>query len=320
MRLRSVMSGACVVAVLLSPAAAAAWEPSRPIELVVPAGEGGGGDQMARAIEATLKGMMPKLTINVTNKKGGSGADGYMYVKGKRGNSHTMIITLASVFTLPIVVGTPFKYSDFTPLGRMALDEFVLWVNAEAPYKNPNEFLAAVKAAGGSMKMAGTGSGQEDQLVTIMLEQASEGKFTYVPLSGGGAVAKALAAKEVDSTVNNPAEAVKLWKEGKVRPLGVARAKRMGGEDWSKIKTFKEQGINVEYQMVRGILGPPDMPVEAATYYTDLLQKVFKSKLFQDYLKDSALTAGWLPNDKFGRWLRVQDELHHQMLANAGLK
>ena len=320
MNYRTMFARTILCAALLLPGAAMAWEPSQQIELIVPAGAGGGGDQMARALEAAIEAEMPTLKFEVVNKKGGSGAEGYMYVMGKKGDAHTLVITLASVFTLPVVMGTPFKWSDFTPISRMALDEFVLWVNADMPYKAPKEYLAAVKAAGGSMKMAGTGSGQEDQLVTIMLEQAAGAKLTYVPLGGGGDVAKALAAKECDSTVNNPSEAVKLWKEGKVRPLGVARAKRMTVEGWTGIPTLKEQGVDVQYQMVRGVFGPPDMPADAAKYYSDLLHKIFKSKSFSDYLKKSALTPDWLAGAELGKWMETQDALHTKLLISAGLK
>ena len=86
----------------------------------------------------------------------------------------------------------------------MALDEFILWVNADTPYKTAKEYLAAVKEKSGAMKMGGTGSAQEDQILTIMLEQAQGVKFTYVPFKGGGEVCVNLVGKHVDSTVNNP--------------------------------------------------------------------------------------------------------------------
>jgi putative tricarboxylic transport membrane protein len=299
------------------PSASFAWAPSQPVEIVVPAGAGGGGDQMAHAIEEALKEVAPSVTVSISNKKGGSGAEGYMYVKGKSGDAHTLVITLASCFTLPVVVGVPFKHSDFTPLARLALDEFVLWVSADNPAKTPKDYLATAK---GEKKMAGTGSGQEDQLVTIMIEQASGAKFKYVPLGGGGDVAKAVAGGDVDSSVNNPAEAVKLWKEGKVKPLGVARDKRLTIEGWTGIPTLKEQGVDVHYEMVRGVFGAPGMPADATKFYVDLLQKAYKSKSFQAYLKNGALTPAWLTGADLSKWMAGQDEMHTKLLTDAGLK
>ena len=104
----------------------------------------------------------------------------------------------------------------------MALDQFVLWVNADTPYKTAKDYIDAVKAAGPSkMKMGGTGSKQEDQIITVGLEKATGTKFIYIPFKGGGDVAVQLVGGHIDSTVNNPIEAVSQWRAGKLRPLCV---------------------------------------------------------------------------------------------------
>ena len=117
-------------------------------------------------------------------------------------------------------------------MAMMALDQFVLWVNAETPYKTAKEYIDAVKAAGpNKFKMGGTGSKQEDQIITVAIEKATGAKFTYIPYKGGGEVAVQLVGKHVDSTVNNPIEAVAQWRAGKLRPLCVFDDKRMPYKD-----------------------------------------------------------------------------------------
>src|SRR5512137_2556117 len=164
---------AVVVAVGVGPLLVepAAWEPTKPIEFVIPAGTGGGADQMARLIAGIVEKhhLSPRPMI-VVNKSGGAGAEGFLDVKGKKGDAHTIIITLSNLFTTPLHTGVPFNWKDLTPIARMALDEFILWVNAETPYKTAKEYVAAVKersAGDNRMKMAGTGSAQEDQILTI---------------------------------------------------------------------------------------------------------------------------------------------------------
>ena len=80
----------------------------------------------------------------------------------------------------------------------LALDEFVLWVNADKPYKNVKEFIDAAKAANGGFKMAGTGSKQEDQIITEAIQKSSGTKFIYIPEKGGGAVAVQLVGGHVE--------------------------------------------------------------------------------------------------------------------------
>src|SRR5258705_8701832 len=232
--------------ILFSLDAAKAWEPTKPIEFVIPAGTGGGADQMARLIAgiAEKNKLSPRPLIAI-NKSGGAGAEGFLYVKEKKGDPHVIIITLSNLFTTPLHTGVPFSWKDLTPLARMALDQFILWVNAETPYKTAKEYIEAVKAqsAGSNrMKMGGTGSAQEDQIITIQLEQALGVKFTYVPFKGGGEVCVNLVGKHVDSTVNNPIECVSHWKAGRVRPLAVFDTARIPDEAWKDVPTVKEAG------------------------------------------------------------------------------
>src|SRR2546426_10114445 len=160
--------------VILSPwDTAKAWEPTKPIEFVIPAGTGGGADQMARLISgiAEKHKLSPRPLIAV-NKSGGAGAEGFLEVKGKKGDSHTIIITLSNLFTTPLATGVPFNWKDLTPVKMMALDQFVLWVNAETPHQSAQDYVDAAKKAGpGKFKMAGTGSRQEDQIITVAIEQ-----------------------------------------------------------------------------------------------------------------------------------------------------
>src|SRR3954465_11964407 len=205
----AVAIAAIVPALLAAPLAHAAWEPTKPVEFVVPAGTGGGADQMARLIQATvIKYKLMKEPMIVVNKSGGAGAEGFLDVKGAKGDPHKLIITLSNLFTTPLATGVPFSWRDLTPVSMMALDQFVLWVNADTPYKTAKDYVEAAKKAGaGKMKMGGTGARQEDQIITVAIEQQTGAKFTYVPFKGGGNVAVQLVGKHIDSTVNNPIEA-----------------------------------------------------------------------------------------------------------------
>src|SRR4051812_35336278 len=217
----------------LAPHAALAWEPTKTVEFVVPAGTGGGADQMARAIQGIIaKHNLMKQSIVVVNKGGGAGAEGFLDVKGAKGDGHKIVITLSNLFTTPLATGVPFSWKDLTPVEMMALDEFVLWVNSETPYKSAKEYLDAVKAGGANkFKMGGTGSKQEDQIITVNLEKQTGTKFTYIPFKGGGEVATQLVGKHIDSTVNNPIEAVAQWRAGTLRPRSASDSIRFPSKD-----------------------------------------------------------------------------------------
>ena len=299
---------------------ALAWEPTKPVEFIAPAGVGGGADVMSRWIAAFLaKEKMAPQPFVVVNKAGGAGAEGFTYVKGKKGDPHTILITLSSLFTTPLAVGIPFNWRDLTPVARLALDEFVLWVHAETPYQTAAEYLRAVKEKPGQFNMGGTGTAQEDQIITIQLEQAAGLKFTYVPFKGGGEVCKNLAGKHVDSTVNNPAECVGLWKGGKVRPLGVFDTERMVYPDWKDIPTMKEAGYNVNYLMLRGIFTTPGVSKEVQDYYVGLFKRVTETAEWKNYIQDNGLKAAFLTGAEYVKWLEETESLHKDLMKKGGL-
>ena len=302
---------------------AAAWEPTKPIEFVVPAGTGGGADQMARLIHGIAeKHKLSPRPIIVVNKSGGAGAEGFLHVKGKKGDAHTIIITLSNLFTTPLHTGVPFSWKDLTPVTRLALDQFILWVNAETPYKTAKEYLAAAKARSGGdrMKMGGTGSAQEDQILTIQLEQATGTKFTYVPFKGGGEVCVNLVGKHVDSTVNNPAECVSHWKANRVRPLAVFDTERIPVGEWKGIPTIKEAlGSDIHYLMLRGIFGAPDMPKEAVDWYVGFLKKVTETPDWKKYMEDNALKPAFTSGAEYVKWVEENEQLHRDLMAKGGL-
>ncbi|HMS28184.1 MAG TPA: tripartite tricarboxylate transporter substrate-binding protein [Burkholderiaceae bacterium] len=307
------------------PAIAAAWVPTKTVEFIVPAGTGGGADQMARLIQGIVtKNNLMKSSMVVVNKGGGAGAEGFLNVKSSAGDPHKIIITLSNMFTTPVATGVPFSWKDMTPVAMLALDEFVLWVNADAPYKTPQEYFAAVKASGGKMKMGGTGSKQEDQIITALIEKSTGAKFIYVPYKGGGEVAVQLVGKHIDSSVNNPIEAVAQWRGGKLRPLCVFDGKRMPYKDkiadkaWGDIPTCKEGGLDVEYLMLRGIFMSPGVKPEHTAFYVDLMQKVRATAEWKKFMEEGAFNQSFMTGVEYVRWVANEEIRHRLLMQEAG--
>src|SRR3954471_8829467 len=309
------------------PIAPPAWEPTKTVEFIVPAGAGGGADQMARAIQGIVaKHNLMKQSMVVVNKSGGAGAEGFLDVKGAKGDPHKIIITLSNLFTTPLATGVPFNWKDLTPVKMMALDQFVLWVNAEAPYKTAGEFVEAAKKTGaGKLKMAGTGSRQEDQIITVAIEQKTGAKFTYIPFKGGGDVAVQLVGKHVDSTVNNPIEAVAHWRAGKLKALCVFDPNRMPYKakvtdkmSWADIPTCKESGLDVSYPMLRGIFMAGGVSQDQVAYYVGMLKKVQETPEWKDYIEKGAFNTTSLEGKAFADWVAKEEQRHIELMKAAG--
>jgi len=327
--LKSLFTAGAIAASLgaSSLAMAQAWEPTKPIEFVVPAGTGGGADQMARFIQGVAaKHNLTKQPIVVVNKSGGAGAEGFLMVKGAKGDAHKIIISLSNLFTTPLATGVPFNWRDLTPVQMLALDQFVLWVNEESPHKTAKDYFNALKSQpANSIKMAGTGSKQEDQIISVLLEKAAGKKMTYIPFKGGGDVAVQLVGKHVDSTVNNPIEAESHWRAGKLRPLCVMdkvklpyNAKLTATQSWSDIPTCVSAGIPAEYLMLRGIFMPPDVKPEQVQYYLDLFKKIRDLPEWKEFMAKGAFNQTALTGKEFFEWLGKNEQMHRELMKDAG--
>jgi tripartite-type tricarboxylate transporter receptor subunit TctC len=262
----------------------------------------------------------------VINKGGGAGAEGFLEVKGAKGDPHKIIITLSNLFTTPLATGVPFNWKDLTPVRMMALDQFVLWVPADAPYKSAADYIAAVKAGGNNKyKMGGTGSKQEDQIITVALEKVAGAKFTYVPFKGGGDVATQLVGKHIDSSVNNPIEAVAQWRGGNLKPLCVFDDTRMPYKEkitkdmsWNDIPTCKEAGVPTDYVMLRGIFMAGGVAADQVKYFADLLEKVRGTPEWKEFMEKGAFNQTTMVGKEYAEWVSKNEQLHQNLMKEAG--
>jgi putative tricarboxylic transport membrane protein len=307
--------------------AIAAWEPTKPVEFIIPAGPGGGADQMARMIQGIItKNNLMKQAVIPVNKGSGAGAEGFLAIKEAKNDPHKIVITLSNLFTTPLATGIPFNWQDITPVAMLALDQFVLWGNAEKPYKTAKEYIEAAKAASPNrFKMGGTGSKSEDQIITVAIEKATGSKFTYIPFKGGGEVAVQLVGNHIDSTVNNPIEAVAQWRAGKLRALCVFDDTRMPYKDkitdtqsWYDVPTCKEAGVSTDYLMLRGIFMAPGVKQEQVDFYVDLFQKVRATPEWKKFMADGAFNQTFMTGQEFKNWLTANESLHKQLMTEAG--
>jgi tripartite-type tricarboxylate transporter receptor subunit TctC len=282
---------------------------------------------MARFTQGVVaKHNLMKQSVVPINKSGGAGAEGFLDVKASKGDTHKIIITLSNLFTTPLATGVPFNWKDLTPVAMLALDNFVLWVPADTAFKSPKDYLDAVKKAGpNKFKMGGTGAKQEDQIITVAIEKAAGVKFTYVPFKGGGEVATQLVGKHVDSSVNNPIEAVAQWRAGKLRPLCVFDGSRMPYKNkvtetmsWSDIPTCKEVGIPMEYTMLRGIFMPAGVSQDVVTFYVNFFRKVRETAEWKEFMERGAFNQTFMAGKDYADWVAKAEITHRELMQEAG--
>ena len=315
------LAGALVVAGSLAASnAAMAWEPKKPVDFIIMAGKGGGADKMARLMQSVIekKDIASKPFVPI-NKPGGSGAEALLHMKNTKGinKDHTVMVTLNSFYTTPMrQPALDVDISTFSPVARMAEDTFLLWVHVDSGIENIDQFVEAAKAKGNDWIMAGTGKGQEDQLLTDFLNRAYGLNMKYVPFKGGGRVAKELAGKHANSTVNNPSEQLGFYEAGTTRPIAAFTPERL--ELFGDSPTFKELGQDFVYFMQRSVVGAPGMSAEAEEYYRNVFQQVFDSEEWQTYRKKKSLYGDFLTGQELKDYWAREKEIHRAMLKEIG--
>ncbi len=297
---------------------AKAWEPKKPVEFIIMAGKGGGADKAVRFLQTIIaKNKLSSKPFTPINKPGGTGAEALVHLKNAKDPDHTIMFTLNSFYTTPLrQPGLGIDISTFTPVGRMAEDTFLLWVHKDSGITTVDQFVKAAKAKGNGWIMAGTGKKSEDNILTDFLNKAYGLNMKYVPYKGGGRVAKELAGKNADSTVNNPSEQLGFYQAGKTIPIGAFTPKRL--PLFKDAPTFKELGKDFVYFMQRTVVGAPGQSKEAAAYYQGLFKKVFNSSEWQGYMKKKSLQGGFLTGDALMKYWLAQKEVQKGILMKMG--
>jgi tripartite-type tricarboxylate transporter receptor subunit TctC len=307
-------------------APALAWEPTKPVEIVVAAGAGGASDQMARMMQAAIqKNNLMKQPMVVSLKGGASGAEALIYMKSSPGDAQKVLIAYSLIYMLPLSAKIPFNWRELSPVSVIALDQFVLWTNTQLPHKTVKEFADAAKSANPPFKMGGTGSKREDHVLTVFLEKKTGAKFAYLPYKSGGEAATQLVGNHTQSNVNNPSENLEVWRAGQVRALCVFDKERIqyktkvtDKQSWNDIPTCKEQGVDVQYLMLRAMFLPGKVTAEQTAFYTDLFKKLTQTAEYKEYMEKQALKPAFLTGKELLKFLEEDDALNKRLMTEAG--
>jgi putative tricarboxylic transport membrane protein len=201
----------------------------------------------------------------------------------------------------------------------------VLWDNTTLPHKNVKEFIAAAKSANPPFKMGGTGSRREDQVLAVFIEKKTGAKFAYLPYKSGGEAATQLVGNHTQANVNNPSENLEVWRAGQVRALCVFDKERIayktkvaGTQSWNDIPTCKEEGLDVQYLMLRAMFLPGKVSEDQKAFYVELFRKVSQTADYKDYMEKQALKPAFLTGPAMQKFLEEDDALNKSLMIEAG--
>ena len=296
--------------------------PSRPLELIAPAGAGGGWDTLARTIDRSLE--VEKLytqPISVVNKVGGGGAVGLAYIFQKKGDDYELI-----VYSPPLIINTINKtftqdYKELVPLAKLITDYQIFTVKADSPYKTFNDLVAALKKDPSAVKFAGASSpGSMDHLAMCKVAHAAginPKDLVYVAFNNAGEATTALLGGNVAFISTGIGEMVPQLQAGTVRALAVTSATRRPGL-MKDIPTVKELGINTTYEVWRGIFGAPGMSKDAQAWWAKTLKTMAGTKTWKESLEKLQWVDAYADAKEFANFLEDDYKSYQGLMVTLG--
>ncbi len=296
--------------------------PSKALEIVAPAGAGGGWDTLARTVQRALETekLYPQPT-SVVNKVGGGGAVGLAYIFTKKADDYELV-----VYSPPLVINTLNKtfendYKELTPLAKLITDYQVILVKADSPYKTMGDLMAAMKKDPGSVKFAGASSpGSMDHLAIAKLAKGAgidPNKLSYIAFNDVGSGLTALLGGNVGFMSTGVGEAIPQIEAKTVRALGVSSADRRGGV-MKDVPTWKEAGYNTTYEVWRGIFGVPGMSADAKAWWGESLKRMSATKTWKESLEKLQWVDAYADGDTFAKFLDEEFKSYKELMTDTG--
>jgi putative tricarboxylic transport membrane protein len=285
-----------MLAVLCALAAgeASAFKPTRPVEVVVHTGPGGGSDLLARAVAQMMeKEKLLPVRMQVVNKTGGGSAVAAAYLAEKKGDPNTIGFFTGVWLTTPLTTDkAKVTLRDLTPISRLVLEPALIAVKADAPYKTLKDFIAAAKQKPGELKQSGGSITSRDNVVRELLQKETGSRWAFISFPGGGERIAALLGGHVDMMVIEPEEAGQHIRAGNMRVLAQVTEKRL--PHFPDVPTLKEAGFDVPIvPQVRGVVAPPGIPAENVAYWEDVFRKLTLTASWKKFLEDNQFEDGY---------------------------
>lgn len=287
------------------------WTPRGSVSALVAFAPGGGSDRSARVMAQGLNELDAGYHVNVENKEGGSGAVGWSGFLAEKGNGNALLVAEGALNTLPLVYDVPFTYKSFTPLVMFAKDSRIVVARKDSPYKTCPDVVAAARKK--RIVTGSSGKTGADALVIAEFKQEG-GHFGVVPYGSTGEVLTGLLGKQIDIAPSSASSAKPYLESGDMKALCTLSAERYDDPVLGRVPTAKEQGLDAQVTLWRGVFAPAGISPVQRHYWIRDLERAMKSKAYEEYLAGDMLTPADLSGADFAAYLKSYDDQVRKVL------
>lgn len=317
------LAGAIAALAIVVPgqAAAQAFQPSRPVELVVHSSIGGGSDVFARAlVEIMNKEKLLTQPIQIVNHTKAAGIEAMEYLVAKKGADHILAIFTNTWVATPLTARTSkVSIKDVTPVVRLVLEPTIAVVRGDSPYKTMRELTDAAAKEPGKIRQPGGSVTAIESLTGLLLQQATGTKWTFIPTPAVKDRITAVLTGSADVIIPQPQDVNEHIASGRLRPIAALTEKRL--TVLPNVSTIKEQGIDVPIiANARGVMAPPGVAPEVVAYWQALFQRLVKTPGWRTYLAENQVEDVFLAGPELGPFFDQQIDLMRTVLRAAGVE
>jgi putative tricarboxylic transport membrane protein len=318
---RATVLGAIALAALASPSLAQdARAPKGPIEIVVPASAGSTPDVLMRRMAKIFADeKIIDIPMVIVNRPGGAWSVGMRWLLERPGDENTVLSLAEPVFSTPIVQGGPTAYDQFTPLAVFMQTQLVVLAQPNHEAKTLKDIVELARAKPRQVKMAGSSPGSTDAQVAGLIEKAGNVKLTFVPHDGGGAAQATFLGGNTDIITVTLDEGLPLIKAGKAKALAVLTNARRPEADLKDIPTAKEQGVDVVWGQIFGLVGAPKLDPAVVKWWDEKITKLVATKAWQDALAAGFLGGEYIHGAEIKAYLDTVHKSRLEILRQLGL-
>jgi len=301
-----------VVAAL--PLTALAAYPDRPVKLVVPWAAGGDTDNIFRPFAPGFQKALGQ-TVVIANIGGASGTRGAKEVKDSPADGYTMYAVHDYIHSTYYAGVADVQYSDFEPVCLIASTPSVLTASPKTPWKSMKELLSDAKARPGQITVGAT-LASTSHFFPALIEQKAGVKFKYVSYEGLAPRMNAILGGHIDLTDSNLTQKGKV-EAGQLKFLAIATEKRH--PEMPSVPTLKELGVDVVYDVNRGIMVPKGTPAAVIATLGKACAAAVKAPAFADAMKKQGTSVRYMNRAAYAKWLKQNDDLNRNLAKDLGL-
>ena len=289
------------------------------VEIIAPAGPGGGYDQHARAMQQVLQNEKLASKVQVVNVPGAGGTIGLsQFVTGRKRDTGLIISGLGMVGAV-LTNNSPVTLDQVTPLARLTGEYQALVVAADSPIKSVADLVAKFKADPGSVSMGGFAAGSPDHILYGMIVKAIGGdvsKMNFIAAGAGGEMLAAVMGGHLTVGTGGYNEFASQIQAGKLRAIAVSSATRLPGID---APTLKEQGVDVELVNWRSVMAQGGLKPAERKELDAAMGRMVQSAEWKQILKERGWVDAYLPSDQFAAFVKDQQAVIKATLTDLGL-